>query len=57
MTTVLSAPKTESDMVTIVKFFADTKESKLGIGREVKALPETDRAQLAEGIRNSTLTY
>jgi len=44
----------KSDVVTVKEFFGMTSKEAIV---ELKTLPSEDRRQLAEGIRNDSLTY
>lgn len=47
----------DSNVVTIKKFFYDSDTPNAKFMEEWKQLSEEDKEQLAEGIRNGTLTY
>lgn len=53
--------KPRSDMQVIREFFYKDENGKLAptsvFGPEYKALSDQDKSDLAEGIRNGTLTY
>lgn len=56
MTTTATKPK--SDMLTIKEFFGTREgETLQDFAKEIRALSDQDKAQLAEGIRNETFTY
>ena len=56
---MLTATRTKpSNLVTLVKFFGKKDgQSSIDLASEIRELSDTDQADLAEGIRNQTLTY
>lgn len=54
----MAGEKTTSDLVLIKDYFGYREGTGAGeFLKELKALSPEDKAQLAEGIRNGTLTY